>query len=76
MTLDQPIDRGINEPHVDRLPVGTRGRDVILAAHAEAIARGDQGYADPFSGLFVQTAASHLERGSCCDQGCRHCPYL
>ncbi|MGB6974833.1 MAG: DUF5522 domain-containing protein [Terracidiphilus sp.] len=24
----------------------------------------------------VFTAAYHLKRGSCCNSGCRHCPYL
>ena len=23
----------------------------------------------------VFTAAYHLKRGSCCESGCRHCPY-
>ena len=27
------------------------------------------------SGAMVFTAAYHLKRGSCCDSGCRHCPY-
>jgi hypothetical protein len=26
-------------------------------------------------GLLVYTAAFHLNRGSCCGSGCRHCPY-
>ncbi len=26
-------------------------------------------------GLMVFTAAYHLKRGSCCGNGCRHCPY-
>ncbi|HTE23047.1 DUF5522 domain-containing protein [Flavitalea sp.] len=26
-------------------------------------------------GLMVMTAAYHLERGSCCGNGCRHCPF-
>jgi hypothetical protein len=25
--------------------------------------------------LMVFTAAYHLKRGSCCESGCRHCPY-
>ena len=28
------------------------------------------------SGLFVLSAAYLAARGSCCDSGCRHCPYL
>jgi len=27
------------------------------------------------NGLMVLTAAYHLKRGSCCGEGCRHCPY-
>jgi len=26
-------------------------------------------------GYLVFTEAYHLRRGSCCGQGCRHCPY-
>jgi len=26
-------------------------------------------------GLIVFTALYHLKRGTCCDSGCRHCPY-
>ena len=37
---------------------------------------GEPGYIDPCNGLFVFTAASHVERGSCCESGCRHCPYV
>lgn len=27
------------------------------------------------NGCLVFTAAYHLRRGSCCESGCRHCPY-
>jgi len=27
------------------------------------------------NGLMVFTEAYHLERGYCCEQGCRHCPF-
>ena len=47
----------------------------IMQAHADALARGDEGYRDPDSGLFVMTAAALAERGMCCGSGCRHCPY-
>jgi hypothetical protein len=68
--------RSIHEPHPARLAPDHPLRAEILAAHDAAMAAGEPGYLDPVSGLFVQTAASLLERGSCCDQGCRHCPYL
>jgi hypothetical protein len=47
----------------------------ILAAHDAAVRAGEAGYIDPDSGLFVLTAAYLADRGTCCDQGCRHCPY-
>ena len=27
------------------------------------------------NGLYVFTSWFHLKRGSCCQNGCRHCPY-
>jgi hypothetical protein len=38
--------------------------------------RGDPGYTDPDTSLFVLTAAYLADRGTCCESGCRHCPYL
>lgn len=45
------------------------------AAHDRAVAAGEPGYFDPDSDLFVLTAAYLRERGTCCGNGCRHCPY-
>jgi hypothetical protein len=47
----------------------------VRAAHDAAVARGEAGYLDPASGLFVLTEAYLRERGTCCGNGCRHCPY-
>jgi hypothetical protein len=47
----------------------------VQAAHDRAVRDGDDGYVDPESGLFVFTAAYLEARGTCCDSGCRHCPY-
>ena len=44
-------------------------------AHDAAVERGDLGYFDPVSGLFVMTSTALTERGYCCENGCRHCPY-
>lgn len=68
--------RPLTEPHPERLPAGHPLRAEILAGHAEALAAGDAGYWDPASGLFVLTAGFLARRGTCCDQGCRHCPYV
>jgi hypothetical protein len=69
-----PPDR--RAPHPQRLsPRHPRYRE-ILERHEAALADGDAGYSDPETGLFVMTAATLWVRGSCCDSGCRHCPYL
>ncbi len=31
---------------------------------------------DPDTGLFVLTAGFLARSGTCCDRGCRHCPYV
>jgi hypothetical protein len=72
----QRADRALDEPHPSRLPAGTRHRDEILAAHRAALATGEPGYVDPDTGLFVFTAAYLADRGTCCDNACRHCPYV
>ena len=37
-----------------------------------ALSPEDYYYEGPY---LVFTAAYHLKRGSCCNSGCRHCPY-
>jgi hypothetical protein len=72
----QRAGRALREPHPDRLAPDHPRRREILAAHDAALASGDDGYIDPMTGLFVLSAAYLAELGSCCDSGCRHCPYL
>jgi hypothetical protein len=67
--------RPLTEPHPSRLPLEHPRRAEVLAAHAAALDQGDAGYPDPGSGLFVLTAGFLADRGTCCDRGCRHCPY-
>ena len=69
-----PADR--RTPAPARLPEAAPGYRAILAAHEAALARGESGYRDPFTGLFVMTAGYLWGRGTCCEAGCRHCPYL
>jgi hypothetical protein len=59
----------------DRLPDDPVWRKVIVAAHAAAVADGQDGYLDPVTGLFVMTAGYLRRQRRCCDTGCRHCPY-
>jgi hypothetical protein len=75
--MGDPIaDRPLTEPHAARLSPSEPAYDQILAAHASALSRGEAGYADPRSGLFVLTASYLAAQGRCCQSGCRHCPYV
>ncbi len=66
---------GLTTPRPDRFTPADSNYEACLSAHAAAQLRGDMGYLDPTSGLFVMTAALHADRGFCCERGCRHCPY-
>ena len=50
-------------PHPDRLAFDHPRQAEILAAHARAVEKGEAGYSDPDTGLFVLTAAFHVKRG-------------
>jgi hypothetical protein len=52
----------------------TREEEIAIA-HDRAVAAGEDTYVDPATGYSVFTRAYLLERGTCCDSGCRHCPY-
>lgn len=67
--------RPLSEPSTSRLPRDHPRRAAILAAHDAALADGSPGYIDPGTGLFVMTARYLADRGYCCGNGCRHCPY-
>ena len=62
-------------PHPSRLATGHPLRDRILAAHERALERGLSTYLDPATGFSVMTADYLADRGYCCGQGCRHCPW-
>lgn len=71
-----PMRPGLVAPHPGRLDPSRPDYVRIVDAHHEAVLLGQAGYLDPTSGLFAQTARSLWDRGSCCEQGCRHCPYI
>lgn len=64
------------QPSAARLAPDHPHRDEILARHAEALAAGQSMYRDPATRDFVFTAAYLAARGSCCETGCRHCPWV
>ncbi len=43
--------------------------------HRSACESGEITYPDPQTGYAVLTAFYLTQRGHCCDNGCRHCPY-
>lgn len=43
--------------------------------HRRALEQRLPGYTDPELGLWVWTEVAHLDRGECCQSGCRHCPW-
>lgn len=46
-----------------------------LEIHRQACRKGEAGYMDPDTGLFVMTSVYLRQQGECCGSGCRHCPY-
>ena len=46
-----------------------------LRTHERACERGEAGYMDPDSGLFVMASLHLANQGVCCGNGCRHCPW-
>ena len=69
-------ERDLHSPHPARLALDHPRRAEILAAHDAALAHDEDGYVDPVTGWWVFSAAHLEQRGTCCDSGCRHCPYL
>jgi hypothetical protein len=47
----------------------------VQRAHDEAVQAGRDFYIDPLSGLLVMTSKYLKDRGYCCNNNCRHCPY-
>lgn len=45
------------------------------SAHDKAVDAGKNFYIDPETGYKVLTAQFLFDRGYCCGNGCRHCPY-
>jgi hypothetical protein len=79
MTSERPerlAERPLSQPHPGRLSPADPAYVDIVAAHGRALVTGADSYTDPATGLTVLTAAYLARRGTCCDSGCRHCPYV
>lgn len=55
-------------------PASTTLQD-IEDLHRVAVKQGARTYTDPETGFMVFTEVAHLQRGVCCGNQCRHCPY-
>ncbi|NCS88895.1 MAG: hypothetical protein AUK34_06115 [Ignavibacteria bacterium CG2_30_36_16] len=49
--------------------------DEVILRHKNALLKGEFFYIDPKTGYRVFTSAYLKDRGYCCGNGCRHCPY-
>ncbi|ORC88874.1 cob(I)alamin adenosyltransferase [Trypanosoma theileri] len=47
----------------------------VYAVHRKACDAGNTKYIDPLTGQIVPTRHFHLQRGICCGNRCRHCPF-
>ncbi|MBU6374918.1 MAG: ABC transporter substrate-binding protein [Bdellovibrionales bacterium] len=65
---------GQDENFLGGLPA--KATSEIEALHRAACEAQQLFYLDPMTGYSVTTRFAHLERGSCCTNGCRHCPYV
>ncbi len=63
-------------PSTRRLDYGDPYASARVVAHLVAMLDHEPGYLDPKDQLFVFTAVTHLGRGYCCNNLCRHCPYV
>jgi hypothetical protein len=63
-------------PHPDRLDPHRADYVAIIDAHHAALVTGAAVYVDPGTGLSVLTARTLWAQGRCCEQGCRHCPFV
>lgn len=53
--------------------MATEQKKSVESASGEPLVEGIDYYVE--NGLYVFTADYLLERGYCCQSGCRHCPY-
>jgi Family of unknown function (DUF5522) len=66
----------VPRPHPSRLDPSREDYEAIIEVHERAVEEGRSSYQDPGTGLVVLTVMTHLNRGTCCESGCRHCPYV
>lgn len=69
------IPEALMTPAPSRLDPDDPDYLTVIRAHRRAVEAGDSLYADPITGLWAMTAQGLWDRGTCCETGCRHCPW-
>lgn len=75
MEHSSPLRANWQVPAPDHLDSERPDFEVIMAEHDNSVAAGSDGYTDPLTRYFVFNVRYLRSRGSCCENGCRHCPY-
>lgn len=70
------LDESIAYPAQRRFEYRDSWANARIKIHLEAMIAHRDGYLDPKDGLFVFNALVHLSRGYCCNNLCRHCPFV
>lgn len=68
-----PLNYNLRRPALSRST--PMSEEEIEQLHEAALARQSTTYVDPTTGFLVFTELAHLQRGQCCGNVCRHCPY-
>ncbi len=68
MTLSGDSSRPSNDEVIKSL-------EIIEALHTVAVQAREESYIDPKTGYSVMTELYLKAQGTCCQSGCRHCPY-
>lgn len=67
--------KGIDEESIPLFYAAAHSEACIAAAHSEACEAKKDSYIDPITGYQVMTSYFLKNRGTCCNNNCRHCPY-
>ena len=72
----EPMDPARLVPHPERLDPARSDYVDVMDAHHAALLEGKDSYVDPVTGLLALTARTLWDRRTCCESGCRHCPWF
>ena len=73
--MNEEKKNDVNFELICRLSEENPHYDEVILRHRNALSKGEFSYIDPLTGYRVFTSAYLMERGYCCGNDCRHCPY-